>query len=104
MWLTLLILMFVVLVPVTYPLISDFGAEFAIFRYLFHINLLSIGILLLSQYIYADKKGFFSDFEDYNYKKRTALFFPINRIHSFDFILFFSHLVVVLFIFFTIYR
>ena len=77
MWLTLLILMFVVLVPVTYPLISDFGSEFAIFRYLFHINLLLIGILLLSQYIYADKKGFFSGFEDYNYKKRTAVFFPL---------------------------
>ncbi|MEA4957301.1 hypothetical protein SDC9_08394 [bioreactor metagenome] len=77
MWLTLLILMFVVLVPVTYPLISDFGTQFFIFRYLFHINLLLIGLLMLFQYIYAEKKGFFSNIENYAYKKRTAFFFPL---------------------------
>lgn len=77
MWLTLLILMFVVLVPVTYPLISDFGTQFPIFRYFFDINLLMIGILMLTQYIYAEKKGFFGNIEDYGYKKRTAVFFPL---------------------------
>ncbi len=77
MWLTLLFLMFIVLVPVTYPLINSYGTKFPIFTYMFHCNMLILGTFVVTQWAYANKR----DWQHKNHGKKEGLrvWFKANR-------------------------
>ena len=66
MWLTLIILMFAVLIPISLSLILNFAREFPIFAYIFHFNQMTIGLLMLIQWYYIYKKNMQIQYSDEN--------------------------------------
>lgn len=57
MWLTLIILMVAVLIPISLSLIINFATEFHIFAYIYHLNQIAIGLLMVIQWYYIFKKN-----------------------------------------------
>lgn len=93
MWLTLIILMFAVLIPISLSLILNFAMEFPIFAYIFHLNQIVIGLLMVIQWYYIYKRNMqiqnseetgidrFKDLflKNYNFNKNllNIIFYPI---------------------------
>lgn len=93
MWLTLIILMLSVLIPISLSLIINFALMFKVFAYIFHLNQIVIGLLMVLQWYYIYKNNMqiqnsdeigvnrFKDLflKNYNFNKNllNILFYPV---------------------------